>query len=199
MSRDDDPLIADLRRWGYAHANRYAYTRHEMSRHVLENARDYAPKSVERALADLVKRDGRSRRTLMATQLGDAGVRVVPAWAADPIRGRNDADKPHDNPEIAVDMGMPDDLRWIDRSLASMARQFPLRAQVVRTEFTVAASQRIKAKMACDAFVEEMAKRLGITPPPAGEGGRPALTSRQYRHELEAALVWFRGASLAAA
>ncbi len=99
---------------------------------------------------------------------------MVPMWAADPIRASNDADHPHDNPEIAVDVGVPDELRWIDRALASMERQYPVRALIVRTEFTVPASQAVKARMVAEQY-----------------GG--VLTLRQYRYELAKATDWLRG------
>lgn len=103
----------------------------------------------------------------------------MPAWAVDPIRASNDADRPHDNPEIAVDMGIPESLRWIDRALASMARQFPLRVLVVRTEFTVAASQSVKARMVAEQY-----------------GG--GLSLRQYRYELSKGTDWLSGSRQAA-
>lgn len=110
----------------------------------------------------------------MAAGSGVKGLRIVPMWAADPIRSANDADRPHDNPEIAVDVGVPDELRWIDRALASMERQYPVRALIVRTEFTVSASQAVKARMVAEQY-----------------GG--ALT-RQYRYELGRGLDSMRGA-----
>jgi len=174
MRRNEDPLLDELRRWGYAHANRYTLSRADRSRHVLENAKDYAPKTVEQAFSELVERDGRQRRRFMAERAGLPGLGEVPAWAVDPVRARNDADRPHDNPEVAVDIGIPDDLRWIDRALASMSRQFPLRVLVIRTEFTVAASQAVKARMVAEQY-----------------GG--SLTLRQYRYELGKALDWTRG------
>ncbi|KGU41844.1 hypothetical protein [Xanthomonas citri] len=179
MRRNEDPLLAELRRWGYAHANRYTLSRADRSRHVLENAKDYAPKTVEQAFCELVERDGRQRRRFMAERAGLTALREIPAWAVDPVRARNDADRPHDNPEVAVDIGIPDDLRWIDRALASMSRQFPLRVLVVRTEFTVAASQAVKARMVCEQY-----------------GG--SLSVWQYRRELQRSLDWLSGIALAA-
>jgi hypothetical protein len=176
MPREVDPLIRDLQRWGYAHANRYTYSRSDRTRHVLETAVDYAPGTVERAMAELIDRSGRERRRFMAEKIGVGGLTEVPAWAVDPIRARNDADRPHDNPEIAIDIGIPDELRWIDRAVASMARQSPLRALVLRTEYTVAASQAIKARMVAEQY-----------------GGR--LSVWQYRRELQRAFDWIAGCS----
>lgn len=102
----------------------------------------------------------------MAAGAGVKVLRIVPLWAADPIRASNDADHPYDNPEIAVDVGVPDELRWIDRAQASMEWQCPTRALIVRTEFTVSASQVVKARMV------------------AGKYGR-TLSVWQYRRELQ--------------
>lgn len=176
--KTQDPLIEELRRWGIAQANRYAYSRGDRTVHVLQQVREHAPGTTERALRQLVGRDGRSRRQFMAERSGVQGMRILPVWAVDPVRAANDADKPHDNPEIAVDVGIPDDLRWVDRALASMARQYPLRALIVRTEFTVSASQAAKTRMVRDQY-----------------GG--SLTLRQYRYELARALDWVRGSMAA--
>ncbi|MEX0180038.1 MULTISPECIES: hypothetical protein [unclassified Stenotrophomonas] len=171
----DDNLTAQLRAWGFAQANRFALTYADRSTHVLEKARDMAPGTRERALRDLVGRDGGSRRRFMAERSGVQGLAMLPTWAVDPIRSSNDADKPHDNPEIAVDVGIPDELRWVERALASMMRQYPLRALIVHTEFTVSASQAVKARMVAEKY-----------------GG--VLTVRQYRYELGRGLDSLRGA-----
>jgi len=115
----------------------------------------------------------------MAERSGVQGMRILPVWAVDPVRAANDADKPHDNPEVAVDMGIPDDLRWLDRAIASMARQYPLRALIVRTEFTVSASQAVKAAQVRQQY-----------------GG--ALSLWQYRRELQRAVDWLSGHKQAA-
>lgn len=172
--RHEDELTKQLRRWGHAQVNRFALSRADRSVHVLDKVRDHAPQTRERALQDLVARDGAERRRFMAANSGVQGMRMLPLWAVDPIRASNDADHPHDNPEIAVDVGIPDDLRWVDRALASMARQYPLRALIVRTEFTVSASQAVKAHMVADQY-----------------GG--SLTLRQYRYELGRSLDLLRG------
>ncbi len=174
----DDYLVAQLRAWGHAQANRFALSRWDRSTHVLEKARDMAPGTRERALQDLVGRDGSDRRRFMAARSGVEGMGMLPAWAVDPVRATNDADKPHDNPEIAVDVGIPDNLRWVERALASMMRQHPLRALILHTEYTVSASQAVKARM--------VAEKYGGT-----------LTLRQYRYELSKALDWFRGRAVA--
>ncbi|OEZ02301.1 hypothetical protein BIY45_01870 [Stenotrophomonas sp. BIIR7] len=172
--RSTDPLTEELRRWGHAQVNRFALSRADRSVHVLDKVRDHAPLTRERAARDLVARDGGERRRFMAARSGVEGMATLPMWAVDPVRASNDADHPHDNPEIAVDTGTPDELRWVDRALASMARQFPLRALIVRTEYTVSASQTVKSRMVAEQY-----------------GG--LLTLRQYRYELAKATEWFRG------
>lgn len=176
--RNTDPLTEELRRWGHAQVNRFALSRADRSVHVLDKVRDHAPLTRERALQDLVGRDGAERRRFMAERSGVKGMMMLPMWAVDSIRASNDADHPHDNPEIAVDVGVPDELRWIDRALASMERQHPMRALILRTEFTVSASQAVKARMVADKY-----------------DGK--LTLRQYRYELGRGIDSMRGAMAA--
>lgn len=176
--RTTDPLTEELRRWGHAQVNRFALCKADRSVHVLDKVRDHAPLTRERALQDLVGRDGRDRRRLMAAGTGVKGLRILPLWAADPIRASNDASHPHDLPEVAVDVGIPDELRWIDRALASMERQYPMRALILRTEFTASASQAVKARMVAEQY-----------------GG--TLSVWQYRRELQRG-VDFMGGRIAA-
>lgn len=110
----------------------------------------------------------------MAARSGVQGMQMLPTWAVDPVRAANDADKPHDNAEIAVDMGTPDELRWVDRALASMARQYPMRAVILRTEFTVSAGQAVKARMVAEQY-----------------GGQ--LSIWQYRRELQRGIDFMGG------
>lgn len=154
-----------LRSWGHAHATRYFYARSDRASHVLARAKEQAPGTRENALRELIKRDGKGRRLYMAEKAGMAG-EMIPAWAVDPIRAKNDADAPHDNPEIAVDQGIPDVLRWIDRALAVVSRESPVRAMCVQVEYTEPGTQRHKAVIA--------AKRYG---------GKLSLW--QYRREVQ--------------
>ncbi|WP_231108707.1 hypothetical protein [Stenotrophomonas maltophilia] len=82
--------------------------------------------------------------------------------------------KPYDNPEIAVDIGIPVELRWVEQALASMMRQYPLRALVLHTEYTVSASQAVKARMVAEKY-----------------GGM--LSVWQYRREPQRAVDWMSG------
>lgn len=183
----NDPLIDDLKRWGMAHANRYAFSRSDLTRHhMLDKARDMAPGA--NAMRELVKRDGGERRAFMAARSGNVGMKMTPTWAVDPIRATNNADKPHDNPEIAVDMGIPDDLLWIDRALSSMSRQYLLRSIVLRVHYTTSTSHAIKVRVVCQEFEDELGKRLGIKPQPKEDGAKPAITVRQYWDELAKAV-----------
>lgn len=172
-----EPIRQVLRAWGIATANRWCYSRGDRTIHVLQQARDIAPGTKERALRDLVGRDGTDRRKLMAAS---TTMNIVPTWACDPIRATNDADHPHERAEIAIDQGIPDGLMWVDRAVRMMERDMPLRGLVVRTEFTVSASQGVKTNMVRDLY-----------------GGK--LTLRQYRLELERAIDWLGGMSAMAA
>lgn len=176
--RNDDPLTEQLRRWGHAQVNRFALSRGDRSMHVVDKVRDHAPLTLERAARELVGRDGAERSRFMAARSGVQGMSMLPMWAVSPIRSANDADHPHDNPEIAVDTGTPDELRWVDRAMASMHRQYPLPALILRTEFTVSASQAVKARIVAEQY-----------------GG--ALTVRQYRYEMGRALDSTRGTAAA--
>lgn len=189
MKPDEMKLI--LREWGMATVNRYCVTRADRSVHMLDQAREMAPGTVANATKALVGRDGEGRRILMAKAAEVPKMRIVPKWACDPIRATNNAGRPHDNQEIAVDGGIPAHLMWVEREIASMRRQFLLRALVVTTEYTVSASQAVKARIACREFEKEMAQRLRVEPPPEDTDAAPALTVRQYRAELEKSIDWF--------
>jgi hypothetical protein len=169
-----DDMRKCLKEWGLATANRYCVTRADRSVHMLEQARDMAPGTTEKALRQLVGRDGTARRKQMAKVAEIPKMAVVPMWAAEPIRAANDADHPHERAEIAVDVGIPDGLMWVERAVAQLGRSYPLRAQVIRAEYTISASQAVKVRMVQEQF-----------------GGR--LTLRQYRTELARALEWFVG------
>lgn len=172
--RTEDPMVQALRAWGHAQANRYALSHADRSVHVLDKARDFAPGTKERALRDLVGRDGSERRQFMAKRSGVDAMNILPTWAVDPIRSRNDASQPHDNPEIAVDVGIPDNLRWVESALVAMERQNLLRALILRTEYTVSASQTVKARMVAEKY-----------------GGE--LSVWQYRRELQRGVDWMGG------
>lgn len=174
MRPEPDELTSQLQRWGHAVVNRWACSRGERTVHVLHKTRDMAPGTQERALRQLVGRDGGERRRYMAQQIGIKGLKEVPMWAVDPVRGRNDAGLPHDNPEQAVDMGIPDDVRWVDRAVQEMDRVSPIRARCVREEFMGTGTQRMKAGRIATAY-----------------GG--AFSVRQYRYELQLAKEWLRG------
>ncbi|WP_241201175.1 hypothetical protein [Lysobacter enzymogenes] len=132
----------------------------------------------------LIGRDGRSRRRLMARQLYDerSGAQIldmVPTWACDPMPARNDAGPPRDlrlGDGAAVDHGTPDDLRWIDIALSELERsgETPVRALIIREEFCGVGTQADKAA--------SVARKYG-----------GSLTLRQYRNELGRALDWMRG------
>lgn len=170
-----------LKDWGYAVQNRYAVSRSERPTHVLQAVRDQAPGTVENTMRALIGRGGRDRRTFMAERSGVKGMRIVPAYAVDPVRSSNDADRPHDNPEIPVDMGIPDHLRWIDRLVGVMEQRRPVMAACVREEYCTAGSQDAKAR--------RVRERAGL-----GE----KFSKWNYRDELDRAIVWIEGFAAAA-
>lgn len=175
--RRDDELARQLKRWGYATVQRYnGAANDDGDRHMLDRARDIAPGTRERAQRQLIGRGGEARRRIMAQ--GMEGLSIVPEWACDPIRARNDAGPPRSGCGW-VDIGVPDELRWIDRALSQLARATPVRAMVLQAEFCMVGSQRRKA--------EAVAERYG-----------GAFTVWQYRAELERALAHLEGARAAA-
>lgn len=176
-----DQIKAALKAWGMAEANRFAYSRGDRTVHVLQLVREHAPGTTERALRNLAGRDGRDRRRFMAERTGVRGLRIVPTWAVDPVRATNDADRPHDNPEQAVDQGIPDDLRWVARLVQLMERQKPVMGACVREEYATSGSQKVKAR--------RVAERLRYE-------GR--FTVWMYRQELARAMAWIEGFAAAA-
>lgn len=170
-----------LKAWGMAEANRYAYSRGDRTVHVLQQVREHAPGTTERALRDLVGRDGESRRRFMAARSGDVGLAILPTWAVDPVRAANDADRPHDNPEIAVDQGIPDHLRWVDVLVRALEKQRPLTGACIREEFATSGSQAVKARR-----VVERLRYDGT------------FTKWNLRQEVDRGIAWIEGFSAAA-
>ena len=174
-----------LRAWGHAQATRYCYSRSDRVVHVLDKARDLAPGTKENALRELVRRDGKGRRRFMGSKLvtstGEPLLpQGVPSWAVDPIRAKNDADSPHDNPEIAVDQGIPDELRWIESAIGVIHRESPVRAMCLQIEYTEPGTQRHKAVIATKRY-----------------GGKLSLW--QYRREVQRGLDTIHGIALSRA
>lgn len=149
-------------RWGCAPLNDDAPSLRTRD-HILAKNQDLAPKMVkgksskEKADRPLIARSGESRRATMATAANEAcckggrigaacegcpsrsrvpALSMVPLWACDPIPAKNDAAHPFDHAPAVVDLGVPDDLRWIDVAMAEMARRYPLREACVREEYT---------------------------------------------------------------
>ena len=177
MTRDE--VKEALRGWGHATKNRFALTKADRSTSVLaSNLRTLPAKKRPEDERALIGRDGYARRARMAQSANalakGLNLLAVPLWACDPIPARNDAGRPHDNPEAAVDMGIPDDLRWVDDAVRRIERQHPLRGLVLRTEYTISASQKVKARMVAETY-----------------GGQFSLA--MYRRELDKAIdliVW---------
>lgn len=176
-----------LKAWGHAVANRYAHSVGDRSPHVLQQVRDLAPGSSENAMRQLRGRDGRDRRRFMAERSGVKGLRIIPMYAVDPVRASNDADLPHDNPEIPVDVGIPDHLLWVDRLVELMNLQKPVMAACVREEYCEVGSQAVKARRVNDIC------GLGYD-----EDENPNFKPWMYRSELDKAIAWMEGFSAAA-
>lgn len=189
----DDYLVQQLKRWGVAVVNRYAgyYDGPSAGDSVLAKQTDLglASKRKKDDERELVGRDGTARRRLMAAKAcgepesGQASgaklqLAIVPMWAADPVPARNDADPPRSFAAARVDMGIPDDLRWVERAIASLGRRFPMREQILREEYTTSGSQRAKARRVAERY-----------------DGK--LTLRQYRYELYKGLDWLRASEAA--
>lgn len=151
MSRDA------FRRWGAAQSARY--DRQTTGDHVLSRAREFAPMTRERAEKRLRGRDGISRRLLMGAAAGRttlAGVVLpVPTWACDPVAGKESreacgpirgagGDGAEHKPASWVDP-LPDELRWVERGYAHLARINTMRARVFREEFSGTGTQTMKA------------------------------------------------------
>lgn len=171
-SSEIDALRAELKRWGYFTITRFTVFRDGVSAgdSVLAAALDLAPGTKEKAALELVGRDGTGRLVYMARKLGEqCGLDILPDWAVDPIRAKNDAGAPRSTYPEKADHGMPDEFRWIDRALSQIWRQSPIREMVVRQEFCERGTQRMKSR------------RVELH-----YGGR--FTVAMYRHELKRAL-----------
>lgn len=178
-----DPLREQLDAWGHATATRFAVNEDGPSQgdSVLARQRELGMRSRLKREAEhqIVGRDGGERRRYMAARIAaDSGGKLrlgtVPMWAVDPIPSRNDADRPHDNPCAVIDIGIPDDLMWIERAYSQLKRQHPLRALCFYEEFCTPGTQEAKAARVAKAY-----------------GG--SLTRWQYNRELAKAIVFLEG------
>jgi hypothetical protein len=183
----EDELIDQMTRWGMAKNARRAANDDgpSMGDHILARQRDMALKTKKKREPEreICGRSGEARRRFMAAKIsadyepGTKGARlkmaIVPEWAVDPIRARDDGDRPHDRTPTLIDL-VPDELHWIDRALARLERDCRIRALILREEFCGVGTHRMKA-----ARVQ------------AEYGGE--LTVRQYRYELQRSLDWMRG------
>jgi hypothetical protein len=192
-----DPLKEQLEAWGRATATRFAVNEDGPSQgdNVLANPmlarqrelgmRSRLKREKER---EIVGRSGEDRRRFMAKKMAEGDgvdgkptrlrLGLVPMWAVDPIPSRNDADRPRDLPQARVDIGIPDELTWVERAYIQLRRQHPLRALCFHEEFCTPGSQDAKAARVQKAY-----------------GGR--LSKWQYRLELQRAIDWVQGSRAA--
>lgn len=167
-----------LKEWGVATVARHARQHDGPSHGDSALSKSLPIGSRKDFLVSIAGRDGRSRRAYMASGMRDEHghrlMAMVPTWACDPVPAKNDASHPVSHATAWVDIGLPDEARPTDDAIAQMARTHPLRAAIVREEYTTTGKQEIKAGRV-----------------QAKYGGK--LTLRQYRHELEKAKEWLRG------
>lgn len=168
-----DELDAQLKAWGHATVNRFAYRGWERSDHVLARQVELGAKKKQEERA-IVGRAGEQRRRFMALRSGVLGLTMLPAWAVDPVRAANDAAPPTELAEVAIDQGIPDELRWLDCAISQLARGNVVRGLVMREEYCTSGTQAAKASRVSEAY-----------------GG--AFSLRQYRYELQLAKEWLRG------
>jgi hypothetical protein len=172
----EDELIDQLRRWGAAKNGRRSANDDAPKRddHVISRQRDMAlaHKIKQEKEHEIVGRDGTERRRFMAERSGVKGLGIIPLWAVDPVRCRNDASPPQDREEVWID-STPDDLLWIDRALVRLKRDYKIRALVLLEEF-------------CEVGTHDR-KAASVQKQYAG-----ALSVRQYRQELKQAIEWMR-------
>lgn len=181
-----DELLRQLRAWGSAHAAPFAANDDRDGdespySHPINKAREFAPMTRKRAALRLAGRDGEGRRRIMGKAAGVKGMAVTPKWSSQPIRC-TETRVGGPNPsrfEAAPAVFIPDELRWIDRAISQIHRQAPVRALVVRQEYTGRGTQAAKAAAVARQY-----------------GG--SLTLRQYRYELSRALDYLHGCAVAA-
>lgn len=174
----DDPLIEQMKRWGEASIARIAANDDGYSSgdSILAQQRDMglASRRKQEDERQIVGRAGDERRRYMAAKTSTPKLKLtmLPMWAVDPVPARNDADRPHDRAPMAVVDLVPDELQWINRALARLAREAPLRAAILTAHF-------------CEVGTHE--RKVGLV---KYDG---SLSVRQYRYELQRALDWMRG------
>lgn len=182
-----DDLHSRLKAWGHATVARHAHQHDGPSSGdtILSKQVDLAPsktrgKAMHAAERILLGRSGIARRLRMASAAngdgGGVGMAIAPMWSCDPIPAKNDASPPREIPKGWVDIGLPDECLPIDSAIRALARQFPLRAAIIREEYAGTGTQRMKCGRVQAAY-----------------GGK--LTLRQYRAELGRARDWLAGRS----
>ncbi len=175
MARGDE-LDVLLRAWGDAQIGRHKAANDDRDTrdpgsHPISKAREFAPMTREKFARQVAGRDGRDRRRLMASGAGVKKMRIVPAWACDPVRGKETR---HMGPVASVDKGLPAELRIVDRAVMDLYRANTLRGLCLRIEYTGFGRQTDKA--------ETVARAMRIK----------ELPLRRYRDELGKAKDWLR-------
>jgi hypothetical protein len=174
MNKSD--LRLELERWGNFQSLRFKREQRSEDApgsHPLSRAREFAPMTRAVAAKLLAGRDGRSRRALQASTAGSSlPSGIAPHWSTDPIVCKETRTP---GPPIAqFDRGMPQEYRWVEHGLINLGRTSPVQAAAVRIEFTVAASQGVKARM--------VSEETGV-----------GVSKWQYRRVLELGLSYLAG------
>lgn len=172
----DEELLSELRRWGQFRTLAEETRQHVAPNpraHVIERTRRFAPLTIKKAKRKLMGRDGESRRRIVAKAASVKGMTIVPMWSCDPIPCK-DTRGGGGGGSGGTQVLMPPELNWVDRALRDMAGESPVRAMIVRVEFTDTRPQKTRAMHAQKLY-----------------GG--SLTFWQYRKELERALSWLIG------
>lgn len=168
-----DLLDQQLREWGRATMGRHAANEDgppSVNAHPIARAREFASGKKKKEFVP-VGRDGRERRRFLAANAGVDRMTIIKPWAVDPIRC---VDSSRGGGSASVDLGVPEELKWIDRMMLDLYRQNPLRGVCLRLEYCGFGTQAEKAVQAARA-----------------EGCD--LTLRQYRSEVKLAREWMRG------
>lgn len=148
-------LVSQLEAWGQAHNMRFVYReRVTAADHPITRAREFAPMTKKKAEKKLVGRDGGDRRRAMAAAAGVSGMHIVPMWACDPIPSKGSGGG--GGVDCAVDVGVPEHLRWIDRALSQLSRINLIRAMCLREEYCGTGTQRDKAARVAETYGGEL-------------------------------------------
>jgi hypothetical protein len=163
-----DELERLLTEWGALAKYEEAKSEAGNDFHVLARAREFAPGTRERAAAQLVGRDGGARRKLMARELGQCGVRVVPKSYVDPVPGKTTHKA---GPRERIEDSIPPRLKAVHAAALALYRADELAGLALRQEYCAYGSHGTKAYRVSEA----VGRKIGI---------------RVYREALARGIGW---------